>query len=200
MQFGDAFLASMLGDNIHEFINLMDGNGELVFRTGKPIAWRRAMANMEFGFGEGGYQPSEFIKGTFPGTFDLLIADEAHEYKNGGSAQGQAMGCWRRRRARRFAHRHADGRLRRRPVPPAVPSPAGADDRRRLPADQERHDLGRDGVHARSRCLEATSIPRARHGAQDGQGHQGIGAHGQGARFRSEGRAALRPAVHGLPR
>ncbi|MCS8180788.1 DEAD/DEAH box helicase, partial [Pseudomonas aeruginosa] len=26
------------------------------------------------------------------GTFDLLIADEAHEYKNGGSAQGLAMG------------------------------------------------------------------------------------------------------------
>ncbi|MCC0517343.1 hypothetical protein LJG08_30420 [Pseudomonas aeruginosa] len=26
------------------------------------------------------------------GTFDLCIADEAHEYKNGGSAQGQAMG------------------------------------------------------------------------------------------------------------
>ncbi|MEG6832946.1 helicase-related protein, partial [Pseudomonas aeruginosa] len=26
------------------------------------------------------------------GTFDLLIADEAHEYKNAGSAQGQAMG------------------------------------------------------------------------------------------------------------
>src|SRR3546814_17147341 len=51
------------------------------------------MANMEFGFGEGGYQPSEFIKRYLPqGTFDLLIADEAHEYKNGGSAQGQAMG------------------------------------------------------------------------------------------------------------
>ena len=30
------FLASMLGDNIHEFINLMDGNGELVF--GSPGA------------------------------------------------------------------------------------------------------------------------------------------------------------------
>src|SRR3546814_18484293 len=30
-KFGDGFLASMLGDNIHEFINLMDGNGELVF-------------------------------------------------------------------------------------------------------------------------------------------------------------------------
>jgi superfamily II DNA or RNA helicase len=53
----------------------------------------RAMANIEFGFGEGGYQPSEFIKRYLPqGTFDLLIADEAHEYKNGGSAQGQAMG------------------------------------------------------------------------------------------------------------
>ena len=48
---------------------------------------------MEFGFGEGGYQPSEFIKRYLPqGTFDLLIADEAHEAKNGGSAQGQAMG------------------------------------------------------------------------------------------------------------
>lgn len=30
-KFGDAFLASMLGDNIHEFINLMDDRGELVF-------------------------------------------------------------------------------------------------------------------------------------------------------------------------
>ncbi|HBP4117935.1 TPA: DEAD/DEAH box helicase, partial [Pseudomonas aeruginosa] len=30
-RFGDGFLASMLGDNVHEFINLMDGNGELVF-------------------------------------------------------------------------------------------------------------------------------------------------------------------------
>ena len=35
-KFGDSFLASMLGDNIHEFINLMDGNGELVF--GSPGA------------------------------------------------------------------------------------------------------------------------------------------------------------------
>src|SRR3546814_6405079 len=48
---------------------------------------------MEFGFGEGGYQPSEYVKRYLPrSTFDLLIADEAHEYKTGGSAQGQAMG------------------------------------------------------------------------------------------------------------
>lgn len=92
-KFGDAFLASMLGDNIHEFINLMDGRGELVFSDQQAHRMERAMANMEFGFGEGGYQPSEFVKRYLPqGTFDLLIADEAHEYKNGGSAQGQAMG------------------------------------------------------------------------------------------------------------
>ena len=91
--FGDAFLASMLGDNLFEFINLMDENGELVFSDAQARRMERAMANMEFGFGEGGYQPSEYIKRYLPqGTFDLLIADEAHEYKNAGSAQGQAMG------------------------------------------------------------------------------------------------------------
>jgi SNF2 family DNA or RNA helicase len=91
--FGEEFLASMLGDNLYEFINLMDGNGELVFSDLQARRMERAMANMEFGFGEGGYQPSEYIKRYLPqGTFDLLIADEAHEYKNAGSAQGQAMG------------------------------------------------------------------------------------------------------------
>jgi hypothetical protein len=101
-KFGDGFLASMLGDNIHEFINLMDGNGELVFSDRQATRMERAMANMEFGFGEGGYQPSEFIKRYLPqGTFDLLIADEAHEYKNGGSAaQARPWVCWRRRLAR----------------------------------------------------------------------------------------------------
>lgn len=91
--FGDGFLVSMLGDNIHEFINLIDASGELVFSDRQATRMERAMANMELGFGEGGYQPSEFIKRYLPqGAFDLLIADEAHEYKNGGSAQGQAMG------------------------------------------------------------------------------------------------------------
>ena len=67
-------------------------NGELVFSDRQAHRMERAMANMEFGFGEGGYQPSEFVKRYLPqGTFDLLIADEAHEYKNGGRP-GQAMG------------------------------------------------------------------------------------------------------------
>ncbi|QTP58224.1 DEAD/DEAH box helicase [Billgrantia antri] len=92
-QFGEEFLATLLGDNIHEFINLMDENGELVFSDRQAARMERAMATMEFGFGEGGYQPTEFIKRQLPDhTFDLLIVDEGHEYKNAGSAQGQAMG------------------------------------------------------------------------------------------------------------
>lgn len=91
--FGESFLASMLGDNLYEFINLMDSHGDLVFSDRQAQRMERAMANMEFGFGEGGYQPTEFVKRYLPqGTFDLLVADEAHEYKNAGSAQGQAMG------------------------------------------------------------------------------------------------------------
>ena len=91
--FGDAFLAAMLGDNLHEFINLMDGEGEMVFSDRQAQRMERAMANMEFGFGEGNYQASEFIKKYLPrGTFDLMVVDESHEYKGGSSAQGQAMG------------------------------------------------------------------------------------------------------------
>lgn len=50
------------------------------------------MAKTQFAFGQGDYQASEFIKRYLPkGFFDLMVIDEAHEYKNGGSAQGQAM-------------------------------------------------------------------------------------------------------------
>lgn len=92
-QFGESFLVSLLGDNLFEFINLMDANGELVFSDRQAQRMERAMASMEFGFGEGGYQPTEFIKRHLPhGFFDLLICDEGHEYKSAGSAQGQAMG------------------------------------------------------------------------------------------------------------
>ena len=46
---------------------------------------------------------------------------------------------------------------------------------------------------------DPTNANAYRHGAQDGQGHQGIGAHGQGPGLRPQGRAALHPAVHDLP-
>ena len=91
--FGEDFLASMLIDNVSEFINLMDAQGNFIFNDRQAKRMERAMANIEFGFGEGGYQPTEFIKRYLPdGYFDLLVVDEGHEYKNSGSAQGQAMG------------------------------------------------------------------------------------------------------------
>lgn len=91
--FGEDFLASMLVDNVSEFINLMDAKGNFVFSDRQAKRMERSMANIEIGFGEGGYQPTEFIKRYLPdGLFDLLVVDEGHEYKNSGSAQGQAMG------------------------------------------------------------------------------------------------------------
>ncbi len=92
-RFGEALLTGMLADNVYEFVNLMDSDGELVFSDSQAKRIERALGTTEFAFGQGGYQPTEFVKRYLPqGYFDLLIVDEAHEYKNEGSAQGQAMG------------------------------------------------------------------------------------------------------------
>lgn len=91
--FGEALLGSMLADNVYEFINLMDEDGELVFNDKQARRMERAMANIEISFGQGGYQPTEFIKRYLPNRyFDLMVVDEGHEYKNDSTAQGQAMG------------------------------------------------------------------------------------------------------------
>ena len=91
--FGETLLSSMLEDNVFEFINLMDGEGELVFSDRQAERMERALSTMEFSFGQGDYQPSEYVKRYLPqGYFGLLVIDEGHEYKNQGSAQGQAMG------------------------------------------------------------------------------------------------------------
>lgn len=91
--FGEKMLGEMLADNVYEFVNLMDENGEFIFSDKKARRIERAMAGIEISFGQGGYQPTEFIKRYLPqGYFDTLICDEGHEYKNSGSAQGQAMG------------------------------------------------------------------------------------------------------------
>jgi len=91
--FGEHMLGDMLEDNVHEFINLMGPDGELYFSDRQARRMERAMAHMEFSFGQGGYQPTEFIKRQLPtGFFGLLVADEGHEFKNEGSAQGQAFG------------------------------------------------------------------------------------------------------------
>lgn len=91
--FGEDMLGGMLEDNVFEFINLMDEKGDLFFTDRQARRMERAMAHMEFSFGQGGYQPTEFIKRYMPrGFFGLLIGDEGHEFKNDGSAQGQAFG------------------------------------------------------------------------------------------------------------
>ena len=91
--FGTEVLGNMLDDNVFEFINLMDTAGDLVFSDRQAKRMEAALAKQEFGFGQGGYQASEFIKRYLPdGFFDLLLVDEGHEYKTQGSAQGQAMG------------------------------------------------------------------------------------------------------------
>lgn len=91
--FGEDLLGGMLDDNVYEFLNLMDESGELVFSDRQAMRMERSLASFEFSIGEGGYQATEFIKRYLPrGYFGLLFVDEGHEYKNEGSAQGQAMG------------------------------------------------------------------------------------------------------------
>lgn len=91
--FGEDMLSNMLADNVYEFLNLMGEDGSLLFSDRQATRMERTLSRVEFSFGQGGYQPTEFIKRYLPdGYFDLLIVDEGHEYKNDGSAQGQAMG------------------------------------------------------------------------------------------------------------
>jgi hypothetical protein len=98
VKFGEDMLGGMLSDNVFEFINLMDENGDLVFSDQQAKRIERSLASTEISFGQGGYQPTEFVKRYLPqGYFGLLIADEGHEYKNEGSAQGQAMGVLARK-------------------------------------------------------------------------------------------------------
>ena len=91
--FGERLLSEMLEDNVYDFLNLMDAEGNLVFSDRQANRMERRLANFEFSIGQGGYQATEFIKRYLPrGYFGLLVVDEGHEYKNEGSAQGQAMG------------------------------------------------------------------------------------------------------------
>ncbi|VVM27273.1 hypothetical protein BSPWISOXPB_4128 [uncultured Gammaproteobacteria bacterium] len=50
-QFGEKLIKGMLADNIYQFVNLMDENGDLVFSDRQSIRMERALAKTEFGFG-----------------------------------------------------------------------------------------------------------------------------------------------------
>ena len=92
-RFGERFLERCLSDNVQQFVQLMDEQGEFIFSDKQAEKLSRALARTEITLGQSGYQASEYIKRYLPkGFFSLLIADEAHDYKSAHSAQGQAMG------------------------------------------------------------------------------------------------------------
>jgi len=91
--FGEDLLSNMLDNNVYEFINLMNEDGELVFTDKQANRMERAMANLEFSFSQGSYQASEFIKRYLPHQyFSNFWVDESQDYKGNSSSQGQAMG------------------------------------------------------------------------------------------------------------
>ena len=90
--FGVEMLTRIVDDNIYDFVNLCDSQGEFVFKDKHATALEKALGRLEFALRMISYQPSEYVKRYFPRkSFSLAIIDEAHEYKNAGSAQGQAM-------------------------------------------------------------------------------------------------------------
>lgn len=90
--FGVDNLAEIVDSNIYDFVNLQDEGGEFVFGDKHAARLEKALGRLEFALRAISYQPSEFVKRHFPHkVFSLAIVDEAHEYKNQGSAQGQAM-------------------------------------------------------------------------------------------------------------
>lgn len=100
-KFGDGFLASMLGDNIHEFINLMDANGELVFSDRQATRMERAMANMEFGFGEGAINPPSSSNATcHKARSTCSLPTRLTSTRTVAVPRARPWACWRRRLAR----------------------------------------------------------------------------------------------------
>lgn len=90
--YGAAMLERVIDDNIYDFVNLQTSEGGFFFSDHQAGRLEKALGRQEFALRSVSYQPSEFIKRYFPRlAFSLVLVDEAHEYKNAGSAQGQAM-------------------------------------------------------------------------------------------------------------
>ena len=91
--FGLDLVEDLLTNNPLGFTQLMDSNSELVFSDKAAKSIERSLVTQEFSFGSNAtYSPTEFIKRYLPRNFfDMLIADECHDYK-GMSAQGANLG------------------------------------------------------------------------------------------------------------
>jgi len=90
--FGVDMLTRIIDDNVQDFVNLCDSEGNFVFKDKHAAALEKTLGRLEFALRMISYQPSEYVKRYFPRkVFSLALIDEAHEYKNAGSAQGQAM-------------------------------------------------------------------------------------------------------------
>ncbi|KPF43289.1 hypothetical protein IP80_19930 [beta proteobacterium AAP65] len=59
--FGEDMLGGMLEDSVFEFINLMDEKGALFFTDRQARRMERAMAHMEFSFGQGTAQSAVWL-------------------------------------------------------------------------------------------------------------------------------------------
>ena len=90
--FGIEALEQLIDDNIYDFVNLQKADGDFFFNDRHAERLEKELGRQEFALRTVSYQPSEFVKRYFPRlSFSLVLVDEAHEYKNAGSAQGQAM-------------------------------------------------------------------------------------------------------------
>ena len=90
---GSKKVASVLSDNFHELINMMNEEGDFLFTERQAERLEKAFSRIEFAFGQKAYQTSEFIKRYLPkNTFGLCLVDEGHEYKAQSSAQATALG------------------------------------------------------------------------------------------------------------
>lgn len=90
--FGVDNLSRLVDGNVYDFVNLQRADGEFVFNDKQATRLEKALGRLEFALKMVSYQPSEYVKRYFPRkAFSLVLVDEAHEYKNAGSAQGQAM-------------------------------------------------------------------------------------------------------------
>lgn len=144
--FGEDFLASMLLDNVSEFINLMDAKGNFIFSDRQAKRMERAMANIEFGFGEGVTNPPSSSSATYLMGASTYWSWTRTRVQEQWICSRPGYGCTCSQSTKDCAaDRHSDGRLCRRSVLPPVPDPHQTYDRGRLSAQRARkHGAGGD--------------------------------------------------------